>query len=184
MKKLILTLVFLLFIASSGFALSIKNLTLGSEGGYLVCSWNLYELPKNKLDAALHHGVPVRLQFEIVLEKIKRFWWDERLLYHIVLREIYYDAVKNIYLVQLVGSSSPPKAVSSLEEALALAGNARNVPIMPLNLLTPQQFYRLKIKVTAFQKISPNLPSRVLRFLFKGGKIESDWVTIRFKFSE
>ncbi|AEH45032.1 hypothetical protein Thein_1164 [Thermodesulfatator indicus DSM 15286] len=183
MKKIFFVVVFLFLLkAQSGQAFSIKNLTLGSENGYLVCSWNLTKLPVTKLDAALHHGIPVRLQFEIVLERPKRFWWDERLLYHIVLREIYYDAVKKVYLVQLVGSSSPPKAVSSLKEALHLAGDVKNIPVIPLNLLKPKQFYRLKIKAILFQKISPNLPSRILRFIFRGGKIESDWVTIRFKF--
>ncbi len=175
--------IFFLLKASYALALSLENVSLSTEANYLVCSWELKDIPIEKLDETLHHGIPVRLQFEIIIEKIRRFWWDETLLHHLVLREIYYDAVKNVYNVQFVGISSAPRAFSSLEEALNVAACAQNLPLLPANLIEPGAFYRLKIKATIIQRISPNLPSRVLRIIFKGGKIESDWKIIRFRFS-
>ncbi len=154
---------------------------LGTQQGYLVCSWQLEDIPVQKLDEALHHGVPFEIRFYIELERIRRFRGDKTILRHEVVREVYYNAVKNLYQVYFVGLPYPPRNVPSLEEALALAGNVKSLPLLPLNTLQRGKSYRLKVRVVIYQKVSPGLASRVLRFLFRGGKIESDWARIRFK---
>ncbi len=183
LKALILSVIFF-FYGATCFALEIQGLNLGAEKGYLVCSWQLSEVPFQKLDEALHHGIPFELRFYLVLEKIRRLRSDKTILRHEVVREIYYDAVKNLYQVYFVGWPYPPRQVPSLEEAVALAGNVKSLPLTPVSLLERGKTYRLKVKAEIHQKVNPGLPSRVLRFLFRGGKIESDWVSVRFKLPE
>jgi len=171
-------------LATPALALEIQDLTLGTHQGYLVCSWRLVDVPFAKLDEALHHGIPFELRFFIELEKIQRFRRDKKILRHEVVREVYYNAIKNLYQVYFVGLPYPPRNVTSLEEALALAGDIKALPLLPLTSLERGKSYRLKVKVIIYQKVSPGLTSRVLRFLFRGGKIESDWVYVRFKLPE
>jgi len=171
-------------LAGSALALEIQDLTLGTHQGYLVCSWRLVDVPVEKLDEALHHGIPFELRFFIELKKIRRFRGDKTILRHEVVREVYYNAVKNLYQVYFVGLPYPPKNVPSLEEALALAGDVEALPLLPLSSLERGKSYRLRVKAIIYQKVSPGLTSRVLRFLFRGGKIESDWVCVRFKLPE
>ncbi len=177
-------LLFLFVPLSRTLALEIQKVDLGAEGGYLVCSWELGDVPYQKLDESLHHGLPFELRFHLILTQIRRFRGDKTILRHEVVREIYYDAVKNLYYVHFVGWPYPPRHVPSLEEAIALAGNVKALPLIPLNRLERGKTYRLKVKAQIIQKVNPGLPSRVLRFLFRGGKIDSGWVSIRFKLPE
>ena len=179
---LVLTLFFLL--AARVLALEVQDLSLGTQKGYLVCSWHLTDVPYDKLDEALHHGIPFELRFYLALERIRRFRGDKTVLRHEVVREVYYDAVKNLYQVYFVGWPYPPRLVPSLEEAVSLAGDVKNLPLIPLSMLEKGKTYRLKVRAEIIQKASPGLPSRVLRFIFRGGKISSDWATLRFKLPE
>ncbi len=179
--RLLLLIPLFFLLASVSWALEIVDLSVGGEKGYLVASWRLSGVPFAQLDEALRHGVPLKVGFELRILEIRTLRRDKEILRHQVIRDIYYDSVKKLYFVQFVGLPELPRQASSLEEAMEMAGNFKALPILPLYRLRPGKTYRLMVRCVLTQTITPGLPSRVLRFVFRSGKIESDWVSIRFK---
>lgn len=177
---LFLVLVFLLLKAPA-LAFEIRNLGVGTEKGYLVCYWEVADLPYEDLEEALKHGIPLEIKFEIVLLQLRSFRRDKEILRYETSREIYFDPVKKLYFVNFIGLPRLPQQTSSLEEAFEIAGNVKALPLIPINLLQPKSTYRLKVQGILIQKVQPGLPSRLLRFIFQSGKIKSKWASIRFK---
>ncbi len=181
MRKVFLSVILVFVLAPLAWALEIVDLNVGGEKGYLVASWRLAEVPYAQLDEALRHGVPLNVIFEIRILEIRTLRRDKEILRHRVQREIYYDSVKKLYFVQFVGLPELPRQATSLEEAMELAGNLKALPLLPLYRLRTDKSYRLMVRCLLVQTVTPGLPSRVLRFVFRSGKIESEWVSIRFK---
>ncbi|NPB09533.1 MAG: DUF4390 domain-containing protein [Thermodesulfobacteria bacterium] len=180
-RSLLLFVVALFLFVPCAWALEIVDLSVGGEKGYLVASWRLTDVPFAQLDEALRHGVPLKVIFEIRILELRTLRRDKEILRHQIVREIYYDSVKKLYFVQFVGLPELPRQATSLEEAMEMAGNLRALPLLPLHRLRPGKTYRLMVRCILVQTITPGLPSRVLRFVFRSGKIESDWASIRFK---
>ena len=181
-SKILFFLLFWCFLSfSSVWALEIKNLGVHKHQGYLFCHWRLDGVPFAELDEALRHGIPLEIRFQIHLIEIRPLRRDKEVLRYDTVREIYFDPVKKLYFVNFLGLPKLPEQAMSLEEAFEIAGQVENLPLLPVNRLTTDKTYRLKIKAVLVQKVTPGLPSRVLRFIFRNGKIESKWVSLRFE---
>ncbi len=186
LKIFILILSFVFISITRSLALEIYDLRVGAEQGYLVVSCQTGgDLPEERIDEALRHGVALRLQFKIILTRLRRLFRDKVILEQEVNRLVYYQAVKNVYLVQYEGAAIVPQRVPTIEEALKEAGKLENLPLIPLDKLKRQSTYRLKIKVIIQKEANPPLPFKIplkmLHFIFGGGKMESGWESIRFR---
>lgn len=188
MRFFFLTLGLLLSFCSQavGAAIEVTQLRVGAEHGYLVASCTTEgEIPYDYLDEALKHGVSLRLKFQIVLIRVRKLFRDQIILEQEVNRLLYYQAVKDEYLLQYVGSTIVPQRFSSLREALEKAGTLEALPLVPLAQLKPQSAYRLKVRVILKKEASLpfpfKIPIKLLHFLFGGGKMESDWASINFR---
>jgi hypothetical protein len=178
---LVIFLAGLLSFSLPAFALEIEGLGVGKKEGYLVCYWKLQDIPFAELDEALRHGIPLEIHFQVRLLEIRALRRDREVLRYDTVREIFFDPVKKLYFVNFLGLPKLPEQAMSLEEAFEIAGNVDSLPLLPINRLTTDRTYRLKVRALLVQKVSPGLPSRVLRFIFRSGKIESKWVSIRFE---
>ncbi len=181
MKKFIFfALIALVVFQRWAYALEITHLGVGTEGNYLVCYWELVDLPYKELEEALKHSIPLEIRFEIILLQIRSLKRDKQLLRYETSREIYFDPVKKLYFINFIGLPRLPQQVTSLEEALEIAGNVKALPLLPINRLAPKHSYRLKVRSTLVQKLHPGLPSRLLRFIFQQGEMKSKWASIKF----
>ncbi|GEM_PF-2479406 len=163
----------------------ISNLEVHKKNGYLLMNCQLGgDIPYKYLDETLKHGISLRVTFYIVLTRIRTLLRDQVILEEQVNRLIYYQAVKNDYLIQYVGATIPPQNFSSLKEALTRATTLKNLPLLPLSQLSPSP-YRIKVKVVLSKEVSIpfpfTIPLRLLHFLFGSGKIESNWGSLDFR---
>jgi hypothetical protein len=177
---------FLLWAQTASAGIRLSHLQVGTEHGYLVASCTPEGgFPYRRIDEALKHGVTLRLQFQIVLVKVRKLFRDQVVLKEEVSRLLYYQTVKDVYLVQYVGSTVVPQPFSSVKEALKKAASLEALPIVPLARLNPQSGYRLKVRIVIKQEVGIpfpfKIPIKLLQFLFGDGKIKSNWVSIDFR---
>ncbi len=187
MRTLILSLsLLILFVPKAWAGLKIVQLKVDQQHGYLVASCQTSgDIPYEYLDEALKHGISLRVTFQITLLKVRPLFRDQVLLEEEVNRLLYYQAVKDDYLLQYVGATTTPQSFSSLEEALSKATTLKGLPLLPITQLQKNGHYRLKVRLVLRKEVNIpfpfTIPLRLLHFLFGGGKMESDWTSLDFR---
>ncbi len=187
--KIFLVFLLNLFILSSlTFALEIDTFSIKTQNGYIIMNCSLKDVPLSELEAVLKHAVALRVKFKIVLFQVRTLYKDQLILVQEVERLVFFNTVKNSYFVQYVGQNTLPQRANSIEKAFQLAGEIKNLPILPIEHLNPQKEYVLRVKAIIRRDTNQwlpikmlHLPIKILHFIFGGGKIESGWKSIRFK---
>ncbi|WP_456431172.1 DUF4390 domain-containing protein [Thermosulfuriphilus sp.] len=175
-------LLLITFIPSSAQALIISDLTVANSRSYILAYFSLNDIPYEKVKEALRHGIPVRFRFEVELFELRRLRRDRRILFQEVSRIIYFDHLKNTYLIHYPGTTHPIDQTMDFKEALKMAAEINDLPLIPLQQLRPQSHYRLRVRGFMEKVTSPSLPSKLIGVLFFRKEAEAtDWATIRFR---
>ncbi len=181
-------LLYVSLLSSTTFALEIGTFSIKNENGYIVANCSLKDLPLSELEGVLKHAVALRVKFKLVLFRVRPLYKDQLILVQEVERLVFFNTVKNSYFVQYVGQNTLPKRASSIEKAFQLAGEITDLPILPVEHFEPQKEYILKIKAVIRRDTNQwlpikmlHLPIKILHFIFGGGKIESEWKSVRFR---
>lgn len=171
---------FLWAVATSSWALKIKDLGVVPYGDYLLAYAYLEDLPWEDLKQVLRHGLGLKFTYRLEVYRLRRFLKDEKITQQEINRTVYYDPVKNVYFVQTVGAQAPYRAVS-IRQALMVASSLEGVPLLPLARLSPDATYRLKVKAVV-QKISKTgWPKKIIKFLlFQGDSLDTPWESLKF----
>ncbi len=173
---------FLFFWINCVYALKISDVSVTVYGDYLLIYSYVDDLPAYELRENLKHGFGLSFTYKIKIYKVKKFSLDEKIEEQEIVRTVYYDPIKNLYLVQTIGALVVPFRVTSSHKALILASSLEGVPIIHTSRLEPSSEYKLKVKLKVKKILKRSLPKKLINFfLFRGDSIETKWFTLKFK---
>ncbi len=163
-------------------ALVISDLTVANSRNYVLAYFSLNDIPYQKVEEALRHGIPVRFRFQVELFELRRLRPDRKLLIQEVTRIIYFDHLKNVYLIHYPGTTHPIDQTQELKEAIKMATEINDLPLIPVQQLRSGKRYRLRVRGFLEKMATPSFPSRLVGVLFfrKESQV-TDWVSIKFR---
>lgn len=150
MKK-IMVIIFLFFIFSNfNFALETEVVipSFKIESNNLYVSAFLKNGFTSEIKTAINIGIQGTFKFSIELREKNAFLFfiDKKIKTIIINHQVFYNALEKKYIVKLDEKQDKFCFVSNLEEAENMIKKIENIPIIPINLLSKNSHYYLRIK--------------------------------------
>lgn len=122
---------------------------------------------------ALESGVPLTVDIEVDLIRVRRFWIDDEDADVSQRFELAYHALTERYIVRNLNSSDQA-SFASVDAALNYLGRIERLPFIDAALLEPQRAYDARIRVELDMDEFSG-PLRLLTFWRRDFSLESDW---------
>ena len=145
----------------------------------------LYLTAKNcfttEMEKAVHNGIPATFTFYVDLLKTRKNWPDHKLESHGFSHTLTYDNLKEQYLIELSEQNNKTITTGSLAQAKTLMAEVNGFKVSPLDDLTPDAVFQLKIKAKLARKTLPLYFHYLIPF-FSLWDFETDWYTVEFRY--
>ncbi len=129
-------------------------------------------LSSEALDA-LSSGVPLRIELDIQIIRLRRFYWDDVDAELELRYELEYRPLSQRYIVRNLNSGNQD-SFATLYSALNSLGRLQGLPIIDDALLEPGKNYRIRLRALLNTQQYP-APLRLLFFWRDEWQLESEW---------
>lgn len=123
--------------------------------------------------AALSSGVPLTIELQMELIRVRRFVWDDDAATLAVRFELEYRPLSQRYLVRNLNSGDQD-SFATLYSALNNLGRIQNLPVIDDALLEPNESYRIRLRAM-LQTRQYSAPLRFLFFWRSEWQLQSEW---------
>jgi hypothetical protein len=124
---------------------------------------------------AVESGLTLRLNYEIVIDRVRRYMPDAEIAALVQRYEVSYHALSQRWLVRNLNTGEQ-QDYGSLEAALERVGDVRNLPVIDAALLAPGPVYQGRIRAVLHLSTAPAVFGWLL-FWADDWSEESEWVT-------
>jgi hypothetical protein len=142
------------------------------EGVYTLDAQLDMELPE-PARRAVESGLTLRLDYEIVVDRVRRYMVDAEVAALVQRYEVSYHALSQRWLVRNLNTGEQ-QDFGSLDAALARLGDVRGLPILDAALLEPGLVYQGRIRAVLDLSTAPAAFGWLL-FWADDWSDESDW---------
>jgi Domain of unknown function (DUF4390) len=123
--------------------------------------------------AALSSGVPLTIELQLEVIRVRRFVWDD-LAAELALRyELEYRPLSQRYIVRNLNSGEQD-SFATLYSALNYLGRVQSLPVIDDALLEPDKSYRVRLRASLNTQQYP-APLRLLFFWRDQWQLQSEW---------
>jgi hypothetical protein len=123
--------------------------------------------------AALNSGVPLTIELQLQIIRVRRFYMDALDAELAVRFELEYRPLSQRYIVRNLNSGDQD-SFATLYSALNNLGRVQNLPIIDDALLTPGKTYRVRARAM-LQTKQYSAPLRMLFFWRSQWQLQSEW---------
>jgi hypothetical protein len=123
--------------------------------------------------AALSSGVPLTIELQMQLIRVRRFIWDDDAAELAVRFELQYRPLSQRYIVRNLNSGDQD-SFATLYSALNNLGRIQGLPVIDDALLDANENYRIRLRALLQTKQYP-APLRLLFFWRDEWQLESEW---------
>ncbi len=129
-------------------------------------------LSADALDA-LNSGVALRIELNLEVIRIRRFWPDTKGAELLVSYELEYRPLSQRYIVRNLNSGDQD-SFATLYSALNNLGRIQALPVVDDSILEPDKTYRIRLRARLSTEQYP-VPLRILFFWRDEWQLESEW---------
>ncbi len=129
-------------------------------------------LSADALDA-LNSGVALRIELNLEVIRIRRFWPDTTGAELLVSYELEYRPLSQRYIVRNLNSGDQD-SFATLYSALNNLGRIQGLPVVDDSILEPDKTYRIRLRARLSTEQYP-APLRILFFWRDEWQLESEW---------
>jgi Domain of unknown function (DUF4390) len=122
---------------------------------------------------ALSSGVPLTIELQMELIRVRRFIWDDDAAALAVRFELEYRPLSQRYIVRNLNSGDQD-SFATLYSALNNLGRVQGLPLIDDALLEPDETYRIRLRVLLNTQQYP-APLRLLFFWRDEWQLKSEW---------
>lgn len=123
--------------------------------------------------AALSSGVPLTIELQIEIIKVRRFYWDETDAQLAVRYQLEYGPLSQRYIVRNLNSGEQD-SFATLYSALNSLGRIQGLPVIDDALLETGREYRVRVRALLNTQQYP-APLRLLFFWRDEWQLKSEW---------
>lgn len=158
-----------------------SDLIATSSQTHLILFGVLNNTLTDEMISGLRSGIPVEFSFFVELYQKER-QTDNLLLTNMQFQHtMTYDILKDSYRVELGETQNNPSLFASLSAAERTMNEINGVKVIPLEKLTANQTYQLRIRADLFKKTLPLSLHRILPF-FSWWDKTAEWHSIEFTY--
>ncbi|MCU7905578.1 MAG: DUF4390 domain-containing protein [Candidatus Thiodiazotropha sp. (ex Epidulcina cf. delphinae)] len=175
MKKGVIPLLLLLLWSAGGEAASfaVKEVQISLIGDKYQLNARIdYQLSK-KAHVALSNGVPLTFKVLLVVEKVRRSFWEPSPFARTLSFQIRYHALTELYRVVDRQTGEEQNFVTQ-DAALYALGEMSNLSLADKGRLAPGEAYQLRLRADLDIESLP-LPLQPLAYLGRGWKLTTGW---------
>ncbi len=129
-------------------------------------------LSADALDA-LNSGVALRIELNLEVNRVRRFWPDPTDAELVVSYELEYRPLSQRYIVSNLNSGDQD-SFATLYSALNNLGRIQGLPVVDDSILEPGKTYRIRLRARLSTEQYP-APLRILFFWRDEWQLESEW---------
>ena len=122
---------------------------------------------------ALSSGVPLRIELQLELIRVRRFVWDDAAAELAIDHELEYRPLSQRYIVRNLNSGDQD-SFATLYSALNSLGRVQGLPVIDDALLEFDATYRIRLRALLNTRQYP-APLRLLFFWRDQWQLESEW---------
>ena len=123
---------------------------------------------------ALSSGVPLTIELQLELIRVRRFVWDDDAAELATRFELEYRPLSQRYIVRNINSGEQ-ESFATLYSALNNLGRVQSLPVIDDALLEPGKDYRIRLRAMLNTQQYP-APLRLLLFWRDEWQLQSEWV--------
>ncbi|MCW8963002.1 MAG: DUF4390 domain-containing protein [Gammaproteobacteria bacterium] len=149
------------------------DLRLASDEFSLLLQGDLsFHFSKAALEA-LANGLPLAVDTEVIIKPANKWYWQQSLASFRYKLEIQYHALSQQYLVKGIDHTYP-RAFLTQSAALAALGRIKELALVELSSLDPDEQYEVSIRSVLDSESLP-VPLRPLTYLSDEWRLRSGW---------
>ncbi len=122
---------------------------------------------------ALNSGVALRIELNLEVNRVRRFWPDPTDAELVVSYELEYRPLSQRYIVRNLNSGDQD-SFATLYSALNNLGRIQGLPVVDDSILEPDKTYRIRLRARLSTEQYP-APLRILFFWRDEWQLESEW---------
>lgn len=145
---------------------------------YYLDAWIEFRL-STEARAALQSGLPITIQLQVQLLKVRRFWFDAESASLTQKYQLEYHALSERYIVRNMNSGDQ-SSFATLFSALNFLGRVNRLPLIDASLLQRNTHYDIRLRAVLDTAQLPG-PLRLLAFWRRDWSIASDWYRWRLQ---
>jgi hypothetical protein len=169
-------LVFFVLILTTSPAFSgdveLTNLSVRNSNDQLQVDLMIKGIFTEEIKAAVSKGIPISLNFLILLYEVRDYWFDNKMVSKTALHDIKFDVLKKEYRIRRSWGKKIPLDIKDFEKAQSLFFEIKEFDVIPLKRLKKGKHYQLRVK-SELSKNKVHFPGFPWEF-------ETDWYTINF----
>ena len=158
---------------------NVRSANAASNDGVLELDARLQLLLSNEANDALTSGVPLTIELQLDVIRIRRFMPDAGVAELRVQHELEYRPLSQRYIVRNLNSGEQ-ESFATLYSALNNLGRVQGLPIIDEALLDADSNYRLRLRALLSTQQYP-APLRMLFFWRDQWQLASDWFEWRLE---
>lgn len=122
---------------------------------------------------ALNSGVALRIELNVEVNRVRRFWTDPTEAELVIGYELEYRPLSQRYMVRNLNSGDQD-SFATLYSALNNLGHIQGLPVVDDSILEPGKSYRIRLRARLSTEQYP-APLRILFFWRDDWHLESEW---------
>lgn len=142
------------------------------DGSYRISAHVVFDMDE-KVQEALDNGVPLVVDFEVEVVRIRHWWWPELVSEWQQRYKIYYHALSRRYIVKDISGGSQ-QSFRDINDALETIGNVYDVPVLEESRRQPDADYRVRMRA-AFDVEALPTPIRLWAYFGSDWQLTGGW---------
>lgn len=160
-----------------GQEVKLADLIVSIKDAHLVAYVNVEGAFPENIKTAVSSGLAVKFKYLIILNKVRTFWFDQKMADLQIQHKIKYDSLKKEYTITRSWEIENVRVQKTFEKAQKLMTTIAGLKIISLQKIEKKAKYRLKAKVEICKE---SLFFNYIPFLSPLYGLETDWHTIDF----
>lgn len=165
---------------SFGDEAKLSDIVVSNEGEHLVVYVSVEGAFPDKMKKAVMSGVPSTFSFNITLDRVRNFWFDEEIAELEATHTVKYHCLKKEYAVTRSWEGGT-RVVKSFREAKKLMTEIAGMKITDLDNLRKKSKYQLRTKAE-LSKVSLPFHLHYVLFFLSLWDFETDWHAMDFEY--
>ncbi|MCW8918590.1 MAG: DUF4390 domain-containing protein [Gammaproteobacteria bacterium] len=124
---------------------------------------------------ALSNGVPLTVQLSLEIERLRKWWLNEKIATLEQRYSLQYHALTHQYLLRNLNSGAF-YSLPHYPAAIEALGTLRDLPLLDKKLVLPEEHYQVAIRVELDIEALPS-PLRPVAYITPDWHLRSDWHT-------
>ena len=183
-RQIVKTIIFIFIIEimcdlAYAYKTNLQNIVLDSDNGNLIVSFELENVFSSQMKEVILNGIPITFTYLVVLNEIRNFWLDKRIVNLKIDHMMKYNVLKKEFVIKRSWQIDEVLITGSFDEAQSLMTKISGLKIIPFNWLDNGRRYQIGVKS---ELSKANLPINLRSALFFSPTwgFETDWYVLDF----